>query len=148
MKSMIKSKLGQEMLDCRQLVIDMINPKFNESNTDYSPEFTLKNTAWILEKVRASDTYAQNLYAALCNNQFIKSEVISILKGCTWRCSWRYASEIIADMKAEGSYFKWYLGNDFQYYDGGIAEGTITEEIRSDLKKIGWIIVVDPSLKD
>ena len=32
-----------------------------------SMEYALLTTEWILEKVRNSDSYAQNLYAAMCN---------------------------------------------------------------------------------
>lgn len=95
-------------------------------------EYDLLTTHWILEKVRKNETYAQNLYAALCNNDFTKNEVIPILKDEIWHCSWRYAGGIIADMRQEGDYIDWYCSGN---------EGTITDEIKKDLLKLGWIVV-------
>ena len=112
-------------------------------------EADLRSTDWILAKVRESDTYAQNLYAALCNNDFQKKEVWSVLKDETWSCSWRYAGGIIADMRREGDYINWYglgigdgLGNgDGDGSKGYVSEGIVTEEIENDLNKLGWIVV-------
>ena len=70
------------------------DPKNRENNLEYD----LLTTDWILEKVRNSESYAQNLYAALCNTSSQKSELVAILKDEQWSCSWRYAGGIIADM--------------------------------------------------
>jgi hypothetical protein len=43
-------------------------------------EYDLLTTDWILEKVRECDVYAQNLYASMCNRDFIKYDVMPILK--------------------------------------------------------------------
>ena len=112
-------------------------------------EWDLRTNDWILEKVRASDTYAQNLYAAMCNNDFQKLEVMPILKEETWSCSWRYAGGIIADMRQQGDYIDWYcsgigsgLGNgDEDGTKGYVGESVVTDEIRADLKQLGWIVV-------
>jgi len=111
-------------------------------------EYDLRSTDWILEKVRNSDTYAQNLYAALCNNEFIKNDVWPILQEELWSCSWRYAGGIIADMQEKGDYMEWYcsgigsgLGNGDE--DGSkkhVSEGVVTEEIRKDLFNLGWLV--------
>jgi hypothetical protein len=95
-------------------------------------EYSLLNTDWILEKVRSSDVYAQCLYAAICNNEFQRQAVWSLLKGETWSCSWRYAGGIIADMREAGDYMDWYCS-------GG--EGMVDEEIRADLFRLGWQVV-------
>ena len=73
-------------------------------------EYDLHTTEWILEKVRSSDQYGRDLYAALCNNDFTKREMWEILKENTWSCSWRYAGGIIADMVEQGDYMDWYCG--------------------------------------
>lgn len=112
-------------------------------------EWDLRTTDWILKKVRESDTYAQNLYAAMCNNDFQKLEVMPILKEEVWHCSWRYAGGIIADMRQEGDYIDWYcsgigdgLGNgDSDGSKGYVGESDVTDEIRADLKTLGWIVV-------
>lgn len=117
----------------------------------YNLELDLTSTDWIIEKVKNSETYAQNLYAALCNNQFIKNEVVSILKEDIWSCTWRYAGGIVADIKGHGDYLDYYcsgIGN--VAYDSKadelafrtkqyVPEGDVTDEIRSDLFKLGWI---------
>ena len=100
---------------------------------EYSLECDLRSTKWILEKVRNSDNYAKDLYAALCNNDFIKLDLWSILKERKWSCSWRYAGGIIAHMRQEGDYIDWYCSGN---------EGTVTVEIKEDFKKLGWVIPI------
>ena len=114
-------------------------------------EYDLRTCEPFLKKVRSSDTYAQNLYAALCNNDFTKLDVIPILKEEKWSCSWRHAGGIIADMRVQGDYIDWYcsgigdgLGNgDTTGVKGYVSESVVTDEIREDLKKLGWIVSTD-----
>lgn len=137
-----------------------------ESWKENNLEYDLRSTDWILEKVRKSNAYAQNLYAAMCNNDFQKNEFMPRLAGKTWSCSWRYAGGIIADMKQEGDYIDWYCSGikndspvllDEQFYEltkeqqdyyieskSHVPESVVTDEIRADLKKLGWD-VMDPS---
>ena len=118
------------------------DPEWQQNNLEYD----LRSTDWILDKVRTSDTYAQNLYAAMCNNDFQKRDVMPILKDETCSYSWRYAGGIIADMRQEGDYIDWYcsgigegLGNgDVDRKKGYVSESTVTEEIEQDLLKLGW----------
>jgi hypothetical protein len=110
-------------------------------------EYDLLTSDWIAEKCK-DDRYAQTLYAALCNNQFIKNEMWPILEEKTWSCSWRYAGGIIADIREQGDYLDWYcsgmgsgLGNgDEDGMKGYVSESEITEEIKDDLFKLGWIV--------
>lgn len=124
-------------------------------------EWDLRTTDWILEKARASESYSQNIYAALCNNGFIKLEVEPILKEEEWSCSWRYAGGIVSHMRQEGDYIDWYcsgirggmnLGDEsepqelteeqirrLQILDKYVPEGMITSEIRNDFRQLGWI---------
>ena len=112
-------------------------------------EYDLRTCDPILKKVRTSDQYAQNLYAALCNMQWQKLEVIPILKQDLWSCSWRHSGGIIADMRMKGDYIDWYcsgmgdgLGNgDPDGAKGYVAEGAVTDEIKEDLKQLGWVPV-------
>lgn len=120
------------------------DPEWQQDNLEYD----LRSTDWILAKVRASDAYAQNLYAALCNQEWQRLEVMPILRDQRWGCSWRYAGGIIADMRGSGDYIDWYcsgigstesgfgLGNASG--EGYVAEGQVTEEIEADLKQLGW----------
>ena len=115
-----------------------------QENHDNDMEWDLRTTDWILEKVRTSDTYAQNLYAAICNNEFQKLDVFPILADKTWSCSWRYAGGIIADMRQEGDYINWYCSGirDVDSPDDGyVAESVVTDEIHKDLERLGWRVL-------
>lgn len=109
-------------------------------------EHDLRTTGWILDKVRANDIYAQNLYAALCNNDFVKRDVYNVLIDKRWSCSWRRAGGIVADMRGEGDYIEWYCSGSSVDEDGAIAYGTqpegfVTDEIKNDLRNLGWSVV-------
>ena len=113
------------------------DPEWQKNNMEYE----IRTTDWILEKVRSSETYSQNLYAAICNNDFIKNEVFPILKDEYWHCSWRHAGGIIADMREQGDYMDWYMsGNIWEQSADSVEESFVTDEIREDLLKLGWII--------
>lgn len=122
-----------------------INPEWQKNNMEYD----MRNAGWFVLKVRASETYAQNLYAAMCNMQFQKMEIFPILKEERWSCSWRTSGGVVADLRGEGDYINWYcsgigsgLGNgDADGTKGFVSEGTVTEEICQDLRKLGWIPV-------
>ena len=140
---------------------NMVNPEWQENNMEYD----LRSTEWILAKVRNSNAYAQNLYAAMCNNDFQKNEFMPRLAGKTWSCSWRHAGGIIADMKQEGDYIDWYCSGiknnapvllDEQFAElteeqkayyieskSHVPESVVTDEIRADLKKLGWDVLPD-----
>lgn len=125
------------------------NAEFQKNNLEYD----LRSTEWICEKARTSKSYAQNLYAAMCNNEFIKRDMWPLLKEETWSCSWRYAGGIIAHMVQEGDYIDWYCsgirgGDDYNAEDhtnGYVSESVVTEEIESDLYNLGWLIIKDNS---
>jgi len=112
-------------------------------------EADMMSSEWFKSKVQKNEYYAQNLYAALCNNDFQKLEVVPILKEETWSCSWRYAGGIVAEILGEGDYMDWYCSGiqdfssdqeDTRFYPGRhVSEGTITEEIQQDLQKLGWV---------
>jgi len=100
---------------------------------------------WLVEKVQTDDIYAQNLYAAMCNQEWQYQDVWTVLTDRTWGCSWRSAGAIVADIRGEGDYMDWYcsgsLGNpDNHGYTprAFVGEGVVTEEIAWDLAQIGW----------
>jgi hypothetical protein len=123
---------------------NLVDPEWQK----YNMEYDLRSTKWICDKAKASDSYAQNLYAAMCNMQFIKMDIIPILKDQRWSTTWRSSGGIVADMREAGDYIDWYcsgIGNndagwglDGERANGYVAEGDVTDEIQEDLKKLGW----------
>jgi hypothetical protein len=118
----------------------------------HSLEYDMHLTPWFVGKVRASKCYAQNLYAAMCNMQWQEQDVMPILKNELWSCTWRSAGGIVADLEGQGGdYMDWYcsgIGDETpdtnRWHDRPkkyVREGTVTDEIREDLAKIGWIPV-------
>ena len=61
--------INESYLDMFDKMLDEHDRKFEDPKTRVNNmEYDLVTTDWILEKVRASESYAQNLYAAMCNN--------------------------------------------------------------------------------
>lgn len=129
---------------------NMQDPEWQKDNLEYD----LRSTTWILEKARAQDHYAQNIYAALCNMRWQRIGMWPALKDQYWSCSWRSAGGIVADMRGEGDYMDWYcsgMGGLNQEYDGNetnaqwqartgyVSESVVTEEIRKDFQILGWV---------
>jgi hypothetical protein len=153
--------VNENYLDWFEKVIEEHSHKFDDPESrKYSMEYDLLTTDWILEKVRTKDSYAQNLYAAMCNMRFVRKDLFPYLRQDPdrdlWSASWRYAGGIIADMRQEGDYIDWYcsgMGGLNQEYDaketneqwqkrtGYVPEGVVTEEIEADLLRLGWIPV-------
>jgi hypothetical protein len=123
-------------------------PDWKENNLEYD----LRSTKWICDKAKANENYAQNIYAALCNQDWQKNDVWPLLKDQRYSCSWRYAGGIVADMVEEGDYIDWYCsgirgGDEPDVYNNVslpgsfVSEGNVTEEVREDFFKLGWIPV-------
>lgn len=127
-------------------------------------EEDINKTPWIKEKICGDTVYAQHLYAALCNNEFTHNDVWPILTEQKWSCSWRYAGGLIADVRREGDYMDWYCSGSageeitpqedvkfleedekriYMAHRYNSPEGEVTDEIRSDLLRLGWIVVTD-----
>lgn len=78
----------------------------------------LKGTPWISEKIKRSEIYAQNMYAALCSNVFMSpsaqegavdeesEEVLS-------RLSWREAGALVAEIRDGETFLDWYCSGIF-----------------------------------
>lgn len=110
----------------------------------FNLERDVRTTIWVVDKIRRQETYAQNFYAALCNNRYQPIDVWGILKNINWDCSWRYAADMISDIRQDESYNNWYgsgsgfTGTDFA---GFVQESYVTEEIEADLNTIGWVLL-------
>jgi hypothetical protein len=123
-----------------------------ENRPENDLEYDLRTTEWILAKTRSSESYAQNIYAALCNMRWQKLDVFPILKDEFWSCSWRHAGGIVANMLQKGDYMDWYCsgmggvatydlqeGEEYMARMKYVPEATVTEEIREDFQKLGWV---------
>jgi hypothetical protein len=119
----------------------------NESKPNLEDD--IMAAAWICDKVRSSELYAQNLYAAMCNNEFQRREVWPILKDERWSCSWRYAGGLVARIVGSGDYMNYYCSGigafspSDEAYAGHANEGTVTAEIEQDLAQLGWTVILD-----
>ena len=94
-------------------------------------EKDLLSSESIITKCKNSSIYSQNLYAALCNNKFFygKDE---------WTCSWRHAGGIVSNINGGNDYMDYYCSG-ISDANGFVGEGFVTDEIRLDLIKLGWI---------
>jgi len=127
-------------------------------------EYDLRNTKWICDKAKTHEHYAQNIYAAICNNEFVKNDVWPILTDNRWSASWRSAGGIVANMVEKGDYIDWYcsgIRSDWsdeefnnatkeqrEHYlytkNNFVSESVVTDEVREDLLKLGWLVVDEP----
>ena len=101
----------------------------------------IKNCEWMLAKVRGSESYSQNLYAAMCNMRWQKQDVFPILSDEYWSVTWRGAGGFIAELREEGDYLNWYcsgIQDEASIVPGYVREGVVTDEILEDLHKLGW----------
>ena len=126
--------------------------------TDSAPnlEEELAACDWFIAKVRASEIYAQNVYAALCNMRWQPQEVWPVLQDDYWTCTWRYAGEVVANLRVDFNedYMDWYCSGmsgraaveddveeeirDKFNARGYVGEGEVTDEIREDFARLGW----------
>lgn len=118
----------------------------------------IRNCPEMMAKIRADDgSYAQNLYAAWCNMQWCPKEFWPILRQDPdkdlWSASWRGAGGIVANLRNKGEdYMDYYCsgmgglatydleeGEAYMSKMKFVPEGQITDEIATDLDKLGWI---------
>lgn len=137
------------------------DPEWQKNNM----ECDMRTADWMVAKVRESEAYAQNLYAAMCNQDFQRNDVWPVLKNETWSASWRYAGGIVADMRGEGDYMDWYCSGirggvseselaemtveqqqRYHWYEKNfVSESVVTDEIREDLFRLGWLVIQEGS---
>lgn len=127
-KSFAEGNMTKEIYDkhCeihnRCLELHKMIPTDNDPNL----EKDLRSSQYIHDKCVSSETYCRDLYSALCNNRFVYN-----YNDKEWDFSWRYAGGIISDILEKGEYLDWYCSGN---------EGNVTDEVRSDLIKLGWSV--------
>ena len=88
--------------------------------------------------------FAQELYAALCNNFWVRKGVKYTAKEHDWftedgqkayNCSWRYAGGVADDLRSFGKVLH---GSGYvEFYSSG-NEGQVSERIAQALDGLGW----------
>jgi hypothetical protein len=92
-------------------------------------EHDLMNSDIVRNCVHRDRGFADELYAALCNNQFRHIDMPDDPE-VWWSCTWRYAAGIVADIDdANGDYLDFYCAGN---------EGTISPRIEQMLFELGW----------
>ena len=164
------SEAAEEMIDFYKSHAELRREReATEEWRENNMEYDLRNNAWICDKVKSDDVYAQNLYAAMCNNEFQRNDMMPILKDQKWSCSWRHSGGIISDMKEQGDYIDWYCSGikntapieqsewddltleqqqRYKETEAYVSESVVTDEIKSDLKKLGWLVLADTENTD
>lgn len=77
------------------------------------------------------DSYAQALYAALCNVIWVHKETSE-----QYSCTWRYAGELIAGLRDVGENYLDFYCSGFSGND--MPEGLVRKDIEEDLGELGW----------
>lgn len=110
-------------------------------NPIHNLEFDLISNDRVVAKCKTSEIYAQNLYAALCNNRFFYGD-------SEWSCSWRMSGGIVAEIVDNNRNYMDYYCSGIGDKEGYVSEGTATDEIRLDLMMMGWTVKpYEPKLK-
>ena len=120
----------------------------------HSMQTDMMDAEWFRDKVKSSKSYAQNLYAAMCNNEFQKQDTWEVLTDGRWGCSWRAAGGVVATMRGgDEDYMDYYCSgmggfaiqeeDPASYYEenGYVKESEVTDEIREDLLRLGWVVI-------
>ena len=106
-----------------------------------------KSSDWFVDKIKSSDAYAQNFYAALCNNIIAPIGIFEILKENYYSCSWRHAGGLVSEIRQSGDYLDWYCSGMVQSNENmdepryTVPESFVTDEIREDFKILGFIVI-------
>jgi len=83
------------------------------------------NESFIKDKLRTLD-YAEAFYKSMCNVIWTKGEITNSF-------SFREAARFVAESREMGESYL-----DFYPSMTGDKEGTVSNEVREDLRKIGW----------
>ena len=117
-------KTPQDVYERMMKILDEDDKREEDEDKTFNLGYDLRSNERMLSKARNSEVYCEQLYAALCNNQFFYGDK-------EWTCTWRFAGGIISDMIQKGDYIDWYCSGN---------EGFVTDEIKLDLMMMGWIV--------
>ena len=108
----------------------------------------------ICKRIGTDEVFAQHVYAAFCNQKFIRVDG-SAPETEPWACSWRKAAEIIATIRNEfynktenpdiiETYTHWYCSG-MGCLEGSVNEGVVTKEVRNMFRDMGWELIAFPN---
>lgn len=101
------------------------------SSDDFDMVSELLQFEPIADKCHQSETYTQNLYAALCDNFLCSSGVGPQQFG------WKAAADLASELHGFGHFYcSGSLG-----HEGFVPEGEVTDEVRFDLSMLGWTVI-------
>lgn len=84
----------------------------------------------LTDRVRDDDSFAQKLYASLCNTVWINKSTNDI-----YSCTWRYAGRFVAEIRDKGEDY-------LNFYCSG-GEGLRHSVVYNELKKLGYVPLKD-----
>lgn len=95
-------------------------------------EPSLYDDLFRLERIRTDETFAQSVYAALCNMRWAHPARTE-----PWFCTWRSAGAIVGEIRdcESGDYMDWYCSG---ILTDGTPEGLVTDEVAAALAAFGW----------
>jgi len=134
--------LLQMIRDTDSSIEEQIQQALAQPGPTHDLELDIRRDASICENVRNNDSYAQNLYAALCNTEWQEQDVWEILSNRVWSCTWRRSGYIVAQIRRSGSYLDWYCSGvraqtELESHEF-CTEGEVAPKIKDDLRRIGW----------
>jgi hypothetical protein len=109
----------------------------------FNLETDLRRSDRVVYKIRKHEIYAQNVYAALCSNDFAPKDMWAVLTQFTWNCTWGYAARMVSEIREIEpiEIRRWYLLGPMHQKDGFVEESTVTDEVRGDLDILGWTVI-------
>ena len=110
---------------------NLVDPAWQKNNMEYD----LRGSKELCNKVKESDNYAQNLYAAMCNMEWRRRDLWPEMKEENWGCSWRHAGGIVADMQQKGDYIDWYCSGIKNGHSDDVDFDSLTEDQKRIFKE-------------
>lgn len=104
-------------------------------------EQNIKNTKWLVQKIKKNQFYAQNLYAALCYHTFVKANAYDILCANHVTINSLAAAQLMIEFYPETIELDWIPTNVYKIAAGFVRPGYITSEVAQDLNQLGWKVI-------
>jgi len=104
-------------------------------NFQYVHEDGFTRDLLTVKKQLQDHSLAQEVYAALCNNDWQSLDDPDMRYGC----SWRYAGGLVAEIRDQGEDYLEFYCTGIVKSDHDVGEGFISDRVRTLFLSIGWI---------